>query len=152
AVEELLIEAFVSWILTERAVRLGEVVGQQNVPPLAGGTGRQLRHQACPGLMNKTARRGLGQRRTTDRNVILQIERGQNCRRHVGDAAEHTRYMVIAEDRWGIAAAGAQLVFGDLVGPGNLATSGLDLVRSAPLRERMNIETRVGAVELRTDR
>src|SRR5262249_659098 len=60
--------------------------------------------------------------------------------------------MVIAEDRWGIAAAGAQLVFGDLVGPGNLATSGLDLVRSAPLRERMNVQTRIGAVELRTGR
>jgi hypothetical protein len=79
AVEELFIEAFIRWILTKRAVRLGEVVGQQKIPPLAAGTSRQLRHQACPGLMNKTAREGLRQSRATHGNVILQIERGRTA-------------------------------------------------------------------------
>src|SRR5215831_6370404 len=123
------------WIFTKGAIRLGEVVGQQKVPPFAFRARCQLRHQACPSLMNKTIRGALRQSCATHGNVILQVERPQNCRRYVSDATEDTRHMVIAEDRRRIAAAGAQLVFGYLVGAGSFATSGLDLFGSASLRQ-----------------
>src|SRR5262245_58241118 len=59
--------------------------------------------------------------------------------------------MVVAEDRWRIAATGAQFVFGDLVSTGNVAARGLDLLESASLRERIDVQTRIRAVELRTN-
>src|ERR1700686_4251288 len=83
--------------------------------------------------------------------MILPIERAEHCRGNNRNATDHSRQVIVSENRWGIATARAQLVFRDLLSAWRLAVRCFDLLRSESLGQRVKVYTRISAICLWTN-
>src|ERR1700676_272977 len=84
--------------------------------------------------------------------MILPINRAEHCRRNIRNPAEDARQVIIAKNRRSIATARTQFVLRNLLGARRLAMSRLDLLWSESRRQRVEVQTRIRAVRLWTNR